>query len=357
MAKPSLSDFVKIEDNIVSSTVPIDLEGKTLAKELFAVLEAETDKVVIVDSVTGQTWTGNEALRDVKRLASALIAEGMKKGQIVAVLTDDKYPGLNAILFMAVVAAGAVYEGGDFRYPEREMHVLLENSDVEYIIASETTVETVLKAAAGIDRIKKVYLIDPPSSESTPLFPRLFDLPPGGNVQLPVPVDQHDPAVQGFSSGTTGTPKTIVKSQRSAVFYKGMGHAPFFFGGRPGDTVLVPVPLYHLSDVALLVNVLLNGSTVILHSHTVKTTPVAAATRATSAFIVTSEATFLAKDPIEVDLKLTDIIIAGSVLSKEIGLSFMQRYKVPKLRNTYGASETGWTTMLPYFYDSDDFAC
>lgn len=117
------------------------------------------------------------------------------------------------------------------------------------------------------------------------------------------------------------------------------------------------MPLYHMSDISLIVSGLLNGSKAILQSHAVKSLDFVDKFRATTAFVVPAEINSYAKNQPNYTLEsLTDLLVAGSRLSNEIGERFLELYKVPVMRNGYGSTEMGWTAIPPVGCKVD-FAC
>lgn len=185
-----------------------------------------------------------------------------------------------------------------------------------------------------------------------------------------------------FSSGTTGPPKIVTRNHRCSVAYKLMGAEPFYFANRPDDcnthhyqlpfiecfaiaALLVPTPLYHLSDISLLFTSLLNGNKAILQSHAVKSLDFADKYQATTGFVVPSEINYYAKFDTGKHLStvydllgkqssqksrsfIVIIAVAGSRPSTKVAQQFLKKYNIDLLRNGYGSTEMGWISMLPH---------
>lgn len=300
--------------------------------------------------MTGQTWTGKQLKEDILELVSSFVEAGFTKGEVVAFYCDDKYLASNAIALLAVMTSGAIYTGGDFKYPYREVLTLIDDSGASYIIASESTLEMAIKVAKELPRVKKVWVIDPPSDHL--VGESIFALPRSA-IRQPLPkVIPKDIAVIGFSSGTTGKPKAVLRDHRGCVAFKAIAEWPSDMSTE-NSTMLVSAPFYHMSDVNLMLNSLFAGSKIVLHTYAERCFPFAAKYKCTSAFFVPSEVSHYAKHDLDVDtpLVLEDLFIAGSTFSKVICGIFAKKYNVKHCRNSYGSTEMGWQTIPPKFMD------
>lgn len=246
------SEIFKIQNNVIKSIQEVkDVFGVSFGEELFKALDKTRDKEVMVDAATGRTWTGEELRIDIERLANGMVTAGMRVNEVIAFYTDDKFLGLNAIGFFASLVAGVTYTGGDFRYPKEEVLRLCRDTRVSYLVASESTIAIALQVAAELPQIKRLFVIDPHSSKSTDFVPRLFELPTS-DVELPVRVDPvRDVAMIGFSSGTTGLPKSVLRSHQGTLAYRLLGCAPFHFSSGDNCSKIMSYVLNMRIDVLI----------------------------------------------------------------------------------------------------------
>jgi acyl-CoA synthetase (AMP-forming)/AMP-acid ligase II len=84
------------------------------------------------------------------------------------------------------------------------------------------------------------------------------DMPPPSAMPAPA-----DAATLIYTSGTTGRPKGVVKSQ-AAMLAMFRGNA-FNLGMRPGDCILIAMPMYHVGAMSEAAAMFYTGGTVVLH--------------------------------------------------------------------------------------------
>ena len=222
-------------------------------------------------------------------------------------------------------------------------------------MASDSTLENALRAANEITTIKKVLMLDPNSKSSIQNLTKLATNP---KLSLPIKVDPElDVSFIGFSSGTTGQPKSILRSPRSTVAYRVLAKEPFCFGVGTDARCILPVPLYHLADVSILFNCLLNGCTMILQSHAKKSLDFADKYKATCGFVVPAEINYYAKNMINQKLDtIRDLLVTGSQPSKQVSKAFQSKFNIPLVRNGYGSSEMSWLAFFPANYRGNEIS-
>ncbi len=149
-------------------------------------------------------WSYGELEEASRRLAAGLAAEGVRKGDRVAVVAHRSAPVALAVL--GALRAGAAFTVLDPAYPAARLVETLRLAAPRALVRLEAAgplpdaVEAWL-AAAGCPRI------DLPRGGAAACLDRLA----GFQAAAPaVAVGPDDPAVLGFTSGSTGTPKGIV---------------------------------------------------------------------------------------------------------------------------------------------------
>lgn len=185
--------------------------------------------------------------RAVAAVANRLSAYGVTKGDRVLLLGFNSIEWI--VAFWAVQSLGAVAALGNSWWSDHEVDALARKSETKLMIA-DRELHSVPRVSFGELRA----IVDS-----------------GDPAVLPeVDVAEEDPAVIMFSSGTTGTPKGILMSQRSII---GNLHNLLAMTRRlpdelpddhVGTTSLQTVPLFHLAGVQVSCATLLQGGRIVM---------------------------------------------------------------------------------------------
>ncbi len=153
----------------------------------------------------GEACMSYGALRGaVGQAAGAWRARGLDKGERVLVFAPD---GIDwAIAYLGAIWAGGVAVGLNSRLFERELSVVLSESDARFIWCNESSRAVLERLLVGIKNPPQL-VIDTQWSAS------LASLKPLAAVELP----DDAPAMWIYTSGTTGIPKAVIHGQRSFI--------------------------------------------------------------------------------------------------------------------------------------------
>ena len=153
-----------------------------------------------------------------RRLASALAAQGVKRGDVVAVLGANSARQLEA--WYAIIGMGAVCQPLNPALPSDHLKALLAASGAKVAFADPdvlAAVEPALRASARLQRV--VVMGEGADAPQVALKAAMQDT----MVEQAVPggpwggVDENAPAVLVHGVGVTGEPRSTVWSHRSAV--------------------------------------------------------------------------------------------------------------------------------------------
>jgi len=136
-------DRLKEEENIFRSryrAVPVP-DNVTLPEFVLQDAELYSDKVAIVEALTGKEYTYSQVTRDTKRFAKALRSLGLRKGHVVIVVLPNvaEY----AIVALGIMTAGGVFSGVNPASHASEIKKQVEAADAKLIVTDGTVYEKV----------------------------------------------------------------------------------------------------------------------------------------------------------------------------------------------------------------------
>jgi acyl-CoA synthetase (AMP-forming)/AMP-acid ligase II len=222
-------------------------------RDLLAQSAAHGDKDYMVFS-DGRRWTYTQHLADVASLAAAFRDRyDIKKGDHVAILAANAPEWV--LSYWAVTSLGAIIISMNGWWAGEEISYGLNLSKPKLLLVDERRKERLAELGDKID-VPIVSFEDD--------FEALITHAPG--AELPdTPLEEDDPCLLLFTSGTTGRPKGALVSHRTLVAFT---MSSFFIGarrsmtekmaGEPGAT-LAPFPLFHLSGTMGSTTALLAG--------------------------------------------------------------------------------------------------
>jgi fatty-acyl-CoA synthase len=226
------------------------------------------DSEVVTATPDGFRRTSYDELgRRVARLANGLRSLGVTGDQRVATFQWNNVEHLEA--YLAVPSMGAVLHTLNIRlFPDQLVYianhaedqiVIVDDSLVPLLaphLPSMSTVRQVLvagpdAAAADLDSLrssgKEVLLYEDLLADQ----PEDFDWPE---------VDERDAAAMCYTSGTTGNPKGVVYSHRSAWLHSQMACTGAVAGLSYRDRILPIVPMFHANAWGLAYAALMSGA-------------------------------------------------------------------------------------------------
>jgi fatty-acyl-CoA synthase len=163
-----------------------------------------------------QSWTYPEFAERVHRLASALKAAGIKRGDRVAYLVPNIPPMLEG--HFAVPLAGAILVAINTRLSTPEIHYILEHSGAKALVIDSELAHLV---APSLDILPDLQLVinveDIPGGTKLPGPDYEAFLASGSPEPLDWPLEDEDETIAiDYTSGTTGRPKGVMYTHRGA---------------------------------------------------------------------------------------------------------------------------------------------
>jgi acyl-CoA synthetase (AMP-forming)/AMP-acid ligase II len=268
---PAVAEYLAATDRLTGPGSPFelvteDVRGETMAvfahrpRSLRDVLVASfvhgtRDNLVFGD---GRRITFAETEAQVASVAAYLRdVHGVGPGDRVAICGANSAGWL--LSFWACLSMGAVTVAMNGWWTDAEMHHALDLTEPKLLLVDAKRAER-LGPTPGLARLDL----------DTDLDAMLAHAP---DAAIPTdPIDEDDPAILIFTSGTTGRPKAAVLSHRSVIAY-GMtqsfiGARALLLSGRTAPTGAPPVrlavfPLFHVSGLGATVSGVMTGSTTV----------------------------------------------------------------------------------------------
>lgn len=215
-----------------------------------------------------QVTTYEQFLRKVNDLASGLTALGYKKGDHLALISWNSPYFL--VTMYAALKIGAVLIPINPMYTPNEMKYILKNGDVKAIIALDTILKDLEAISHELSFIKHIIFCPTSCNIAHNIYSFTSEVysfvevvrRSNGNMES-IHIEEDDPAIILYTSGTTGHPKGTILSQRS-VYYGAKSFAEHFCVTNK-DRMITALPMFHVFSLTVAVNgPLIHGATLLL---------------------------------------------------------------------------------------------
>jgi fatty-acyl-CoA synthase len=189
------------------------------------------------------------------RFAHLLRGLGVERGDRVATLAGNRleYPAI----YFAAAKLGAVHVPLNTRWQSGEVRYGLAHSEARVLLVARDFEDMARALRAELPALRHLVPLDGDGPESAAtLLARASDAEPAGAV------DERDPHVMLYTSGTTGEPKGALLSQRSYVLQAAQTQGA---AGLGEDAVgLCMFPMFHMGGWAMPLGYWVHGGAVIL---------------------------------------------------------------------------------------------
>jgi len=192
----------------------------------------------------GTLWARGQAL------ARALQAEGMKKGDRLALMLQNHPEYVDAMVACAIL--GVVFVPVDPRTRGKKLRYMLDFVACKGIIAGEYCQAELAQVCADLNHLEWMWIVGGPL-QKTGCTQRVRPIPGDDNMtgaEIPIAVDRPDlPMQMLFTSGTTGDPKAILSSY--ARYAAMCVRRPQMFGITPQDRMYTGLSLTHANALCI----------------------------------------------------------------------------------------------------------
>ncbi len=214
------------------------------------------DRPALICGETQRTYM--EMAAEVTRLANAFQALGLGRGDHVGVL------GLNSAEYVMIYYAGAklgiVLVPLNYRAKHEELTYMISTAEVKALFVSDRYAELLEGLRPQLQSLVHCVTIET-ARDGMLHYP---DLVAGGSDDFVfAEVDDADPTILMFTSGTTAAPKGVVVSYQDFTVYVTNTMAPAD-PEAPNDRTLLSVPLFHIAGATAMISSIWGGRTLVL---------------------------------------------------------------------------------------------
>jgi acetyl-CoA synthetase len=180
----------------------------------------------------GRSWTFGQLQRDANRLSHVLRAQGVQRGERVAIVMPQRYE--TAVAYMAVLQMGAVAMPLSMLFGPEALSFRINDSQTRVAVCDESTVQALQVARPDCPGLQTLIgmgptgaLADVDCAQAAARQPTTFKA---------VSTLADEPAVLIYTSGTTGNPKGALIPHRALIGnLTGFVCSQNWFGFDPAD--------------------------------------------------------------------------------------------------------------------------
>jgi crotonobetaine/carnitine-CoA ligase len=287
--------------------------------------ERETPEKEFAVFEDGDAWNYGELHQRVARLAAGFAAQGIGRGDHVAVWMFDCKEAI--LTFFAINYLGAVFVPLNTAYKGKVLEHVLDVSDATVMVAHSQ----LLGRLEGIDtaRINRVvflgaaeFAIEQDSCDFAVVAASGANLP-----ELERPIEPWDTQSIIYTSGTTGPSKGVLSSYLH-IFTNAGPETWHFVTGE--DRFLINMPIFHIGGMGVIFVMLARGGSIAVMDSfaTEKFWPFVRDSKTTAIFLLGVMATFLLKAPPAEDDRDHEVRVAFMVPLTETCVDFHARFGI-----------------------------
>jgi fatty-acyl-CoA synthase len=193
--------------------------------------------------------TYGEYYRRTRKLAAALQALGLEKGDRVATLCWNHHAHLEC--YFGIPAAGGVMHTLNLRLAPDEIGWIAHDAKDRFLVVDDVLLPLYRQFADkhAFDKVIVFPFSGAPVDDSSGQLDYealLAGADDEGFVYAPH--DENDPIAMCYTSGTTGRPKGVAYSHRSTILHTLVGCLSDLWGLRATDAVLPVTPMFHANS-------------------------------------------------------------------------------------------------------------
>jgi len=214
------------------------------------------DRIAVVGDEERVTY--QDMASRVNRLAQAMQALGVGKGANVGVMSVNS-PAFVEIYY-AAASVGATFVPLNFRAKTEELTYMINSADVNILFISERYWPILEQIRDAVPQVEHVFTLD----FEAPGYQTYAQLRESGeDIPVFAEVDDDDPTLIIYTSGTTSMPKGVVLSYKAltALVVNTQGPAD---PTSEQEVILVSVPFFHIAGATTMMSAVFSGRRLVI---------------------------------------------------------------------------------------------
>ncbi|MGQ9572568.1 MAG: class I adenylate-forming enzyme family protein [Dehalococcoidia bacterium] len=205
----------------------------------------------------GTRLTYLEMQERVNRLANALSDLGVERGQKVAIVALNSHHYVET--YYACAKLGAVFVPLNYRAKREELTYMVNNSEASILFVGERYLELIASIRPELRGIRHFICYDARPQGMQNYEDLIAKYEP---EEMFIEIDDNDPTVLLYTSGTTALPKGVVLTYLSLSVYVTNTVEP----ANPDthDIMMLSVPIYHVAGATAIMSPIWGGRTLVI---------------------------------------------------------------------------------------------
>ncbi len=203
--------------------------------------------VLTYDEAATRTFTFADTAKRTRKLANALRSLGIQDGDRVGTFAWNNQEHLEA--YFAIPCMSAVLHTLNIRLFPEQLDYVIRHADDQAIIFDATVTPLLARAPEALAGVKHLIAIG--KGDFSSLGREVIDyeeLISGQSDEFEWPeIEERQAAAMCYTSGTTGNPKGVVYSHRSAFLHSLAATSGSVLAMSESDRALVIVPMFHVN--------------------------------------------------------------------------------------------------------------
>jgi acetyl-CoA synthetase len=159
----------------------------------------------------GRSWTFGQLQQDANRLSRVLRAQGVQRGDRVAIVMPQRYE--TAVAYMAVLQMGAVAMPLSMLFGPEALSFRINDSQARVAVCDESTVQALQQARPDCPSLQTLIGVGQAAALADLNYAQVTQA--SAPTFKTVPTLAEDPAVLIYTSGTTANPKGALIPHRA----------------------------------------------------------------------------------------------------------------------------------------------
>jgi fatty-acyl-CoA synthase len=301
------------------------------------------------------TWTDDGPRRgtfaeigaNAGRLANALTKLGVEPGERVGTFMWNSQEHMEA--YLAMPSMGAVLHTLNIRLFPEQLAYVINHAEDKVVIVDDTLVPALAKVLDELKTVEQFIAVGDGDASALgvarPVL-RYSELLAAESPDFPWPeIDERQAAAMCYTSGTTGNPKGVAYSHRSAFLHSLAAMTPNGLGLSERDRILSIVPMFHANAWGIPYAAFMCGASLIMPTRFLQAEPLTRMVKEERVTFAGAVPTIWAdiyrygeEHPIDLS-SLRMIVCGGSAVPRSLMENFERTYGV-RIIQAWGMTET-----------------